>query len=190
MPYPSNHHDDVKERVIKSAQRLFNRHGFNAVSIDGIMADAGLTRGTFYSYFDSKSELYAEAVSRIARDKTQLPEGADLIDASELASQIVREYLSRRHLEDIDGGCPMIGLPNDISHTNARVKQAFATALRVMVQTLERGLGADDARHRALAISALCVGGMVLARSIDDDVLGDEVRQAAMTAAMMLGQWG
>jgi AcrR family transcriptional regulator len=27
------------------------------------MADAGLTRGGFYSYFDSKSDLYAEALA-------------------------------------------------------------------------------------------------------------------------------
>ncbi len=34
-----------------------------------------------------------------------------------------------------------------------------------------------------------CVGGMVLARSIEDRVLADEIREAAMSIALSLGQW-
>jgi TetR/AcrR family transcriptional repressor of nem operon len=33
------------------------------------MADAGLTRGSFYSYFESKGDLYAEAVTHILNEK-------------------------------------------------------------------------------------------------------------------------
>ena len=50
-------------KLSNSARRLFNRHGFDNVSLDGIMAGAGLTRGGFYNYFESKSELYAEVLS-------------------------------------------------------------------------------------------------------------------------------
>ena len=39
------------------------------------------------------------------------------------------------------------------------------------------------------AIATLCVGGMVLARSIEDRVLADEIREAAMGIALSLGQW-
>ena len=42
---------------------MFNRHGFEQVSIDDIMQHVGLTRGGFYNHFKSKDELYAEAVS-------------------------------------------------------------------------------------------------------------------------------
>ena len=54
MPYPVEHRHLTKERILRSARRLFNRHGFDAVSIDDVMADAGLTRGSFYAYFGSK----------------------------------------------------------------------------------------------------------------------------------------
>jgi hypothetical protein len=50
-----------------------------------------------------------------------------------------------------------------------------------------RGLG-RAARDRALARAALCVGGMVLARSIEDRTLADEIREAAMSIALALGQ--
>jgi len=62
MPYPGGHRERVRNRIVESARRLFNRHGFDGVSVGRIMADAGLTRGGFYSYFKSKSELYAEVL--------------------------------------------------------------------------------------------------------------------------------
>ncbi len=63
MPYPSGHRPVVKKAIIESARKLFNRHGFECVSIHQIMAGAGLTHGGFYSYFNSKSDLYAEVLT-------------------------------------------------------------------------------------------------------------------------------
>jgi TetR/AcrR family transcriptional repressor of nem operon len=59
MPYPAAHRVAVKKNIIDSARRLFNRHGFESVSLNQIMAGVGLTHGGFYSYFKSKSDLYA-----------------------------------------------------------------------------------------------------------------------------------
>ena len=70
MPYPRGHRDKVRNKIVHSARRLFNRSGFEQVSIDQIMEESGLTRGGFYSYFDSKSELYAEALSCFFTDST------------------------------------------------------------------------------------------------------------------------
>src|SRR5215472_15368980 len=72
MPYPAEHRQITEKKIIESARRLFNRHGFDAVSIDDVMADAGLTRGSFYSYFESKGDLYAEAVTHILNEKQLL----------------------------------------------------------------------------------------------------------------------
>jgi hypothetical protein len=60
-----------------------------------------------------------------------------------------------------------------------------------MVDVLERGPSAQERwRHtRARAIAALSVGGMVLARSMDDRTLADEVRDACISVALKLGGW-
>ena len=44
-------------------------------------------------------------------------------------------------------------------------------------------------RPTALAIAALCIGGMVIARASDDLAIADEVRDAAMATALKLGGW-
>ena len=69
MSYPAEHRRLTKQKIVRSARRLFNRRGFDTVSIDDVMADAGLTRGSFYRYFESKGDLYAEAVTQILNEK-------------------------------------------------------------------------------------------------------------------------
>lgn len=188
MPYPAAHREQTKEKIIRSAQRLFNRRGFSSVSIDEVMSEAGLTRGSFYSYFKNKSDLYAQAVTQIVCDKR---EGVNGHRGPINAGGIVRDYLSAQHFEDVDGSCPMIGLPADISRTDAAIRKAFKSALRLMVEIFENDMtrGGQRGRKKALAVASLCVGGMVLARSVEDRALADELRDAALAAALSLGDW-
>jgi TetR/AcrR family transcriptional regulator, transcriptional repressor for nem operon len=193
MSYPAEHRQVTKEKIVRSARRLFNRRGFDAVSIDDVMADAGLTRGGFYAYFETKGDLYAEAVTSILREKQILSSDAFTIDplAVDNAAQFIRDYLSIDHFDDIDGTCPLIAFPTEFLRKEPRVRQAFETVLKVMIGVFEQALrrNGQAARDRARAIAALCVGGMVLARSIEDRALADELREAAMGIALSLGQW-
>jgi TetR/AcrR family transcriptional repressor of nem operon len=103
----------------------------------------------------------------------------------------VQDYLSEVEQDSTADTFPMIGLPNDISRTDRAVRQAFEAALKLMIQSFEQASNgnAETRRANALAIAALCVGGMVLSRSIDDRKLGDEVRGAAKATALNLGKW-
>jgi AcrR family transcriptional regulator len=49
MPYAAEHRDRMRRHIVRSARKRFHRCGFDAVSIEDIMADGGLTRGGFYS---------------------------------------------------------------------------------------------------------------------------------------------
>lgn len=189
MAVQPHHREQVRQRIIHSALQLFNRHGFTATSIDDIMAGAGMTRGGFYSYFQSKSDLYAEAIGSFVSGKL---EGTAAVDkVSDRAAQIVRNYLSRQHLEGVEMSCPLIGLSNDLSRNDQSVREAQESALRMMVETFEQGMKSSPqpARQRALALTSLCIGGMTIARAIGDRALADELREATMAVALNLGHW-
>jgi TetR/AcrR family transcriptional regulator, transcriptional repressor for nem operon len=194
MPYSSAHRQKVRQRIIDSARRLFNRHGFDGVSIDGIMAGAQLTHGSFYSYFGSKGELYTEVLACFLTD----PQWKNTWDgihidmtAAALGPQIVRAYLSRQHFEDVENSCPMVALPSDVARSGKSAQSAFETAFKAMVRILEQGSSSTDHSHRAMAqsVAAMCVGGMVIARAIADRSLADELRGACMAVALKLGGW-
>ena len=194
MPYPAGHRSQVRKKIVESARRLFNRHGFDNVSLKQIMAGAGLTPGGFYRYFESKSDLYAEVLGCFLTDPEWKScwEGVHVdLSSTDVGPQVVRAYLSRQHLEDIENSCPMVALPGDVARSDATVKQAFETVFRAMVSILERSLSDKDRpRHtRARAIAALCVGGMVVARSLDDRAHADQLRDACMAVALQLGGW-
>ena len=197
MPYPVGHRVEVKRKIVESARRLFNRHGFDNISVDQIMSGAGLTRGGFYSYFESKSELYAEVLRCFFTDPEWKScwEGVEVdLTSTEVGPQVVRAYLSRQHFEDVENSCPMVALPTDVSRSSASTKRAFETVFQAMVSVLERSSTQNAAsprtrRTKAQAMAALCVGGMVVARAMKNRETADELRDACMTVALELGGW-
>jgi len=56
--------DDARERALRTAYRLFSRHGVQAVGIDRIIAEAGIAKATLYRHFRSKEELVVAALER------------------------------------------------------------------------------------------------------------------------------
>jgi AcrR family transcriptional regulator len=189
MPYPLNHGRETRARIVTSARKLFNRLGFDGVTIGDIMKDAGLTHGGFYRHFESKSDLYAEVLDCFFTD----PEWScgwkgieEFDETAEMAPQIIRAYLSNAHFDDIENACPMVALPSDVARASDNAKRAYRAAFEGMVAILEQGASSRDS---ALVIAALCVGGMVIARASDDRTLGDELRRAAMAVALRLGGW-
>jgi TetR/AcrR family transcriptional repressor of nem operon len=194
VPYPIGHRASVRKRIIDSARRLFNRHGFECTSLNQIMAGAGLTHGVFYSYFKSKSDLYAEVLGCFFTDPEwkNCWEGVHVdLSSTDVGPQVVRAYLSRQHFEDVENSCPMVALPTDVARSGTSAKRAFETVFKAMVSVLERSLIQQGRQRRATAqtIAALSIGGMVVARTMLDRDLADELRAACTSVALELGGW-
>ena len=104
------------------------------------------------------------------------------------APQVIRAYLSQQHFDNVENSCPMVALPSDVARSGRNVKRAFETVFKAMVNLLQRGSEAND-RTKALAIAALCVGGMVVARATMDRNLADNLRRSCLAVALTLGGW-
>jgi TetR/AcrR family transcriptional regulator, transcriptional repressor for nem operon len=194
MPYPPGHRKEVRKRIIDSARRLFNRFGFEGVSIAQIMAAAELTHGGFYSYFQSKSDLYAEVLNCFFTDPEwkNCWEGVHVdLSSTDVGPQVVNAYLSRQHYEDVENSCPMVALPTDVARSGVSARRAFETVFRAMVSVLERSLPGQrqGGRRTAQAIAALSIGGMVVARTLVGRAHADKLRSACLAAAFELGGW-
>ena len=190
MPYSADHKLKTRNRIVEAARILFNRNGFQDVTIDDVMAEASLTRGGFYNHFKNKEELFAEAVSSFLMGRGAQWRSEAGIDGSAsgeiVARQMIDSYLSSEHLGDIDGQCPMIALPSDIARENDAVQMSYQKLLEAMIGLFEGNLKEDvsQARQKALSLAALCIGGMVVARTLSDSALAQEVRSAACQTAL------
>jgi len=193
MPYPSGHRAATREKIIDSARRLFNRRGFDNVSVKQIMEGAGLTHGGFYGYFKGKSELYTEVLGCFFTDPNWKSrwEGVKVdLSGGDVGAQIIRAYLSRAHLEDIENSCPMVALPTDVQRNGKAVRGAFEAVFLAMVAALEQSMRGSprERQKKARAIAALCVGGLVVARAMLRADIAEKLREACMAVALELSE--
>ncbi len=65
----------TRARIREAANQLFLEHGFEATTVDAIVASAGLAKGTFYLYFERKEDLLLEyGWKRLALLRDLMPE--------------------------------------------------------------------------------------------------------------------
>lgn len=55
--------EKTKQIIVEAAARLFDRYDFEEVSVDDIVEAAGVAKGTFYIYFESKDTLIASYIT-------------------------------------------------------------------------------------------------------------------------------
>ena len=54
---------ETKEKIYRSAELLFRDYGLDNVSLNSIISHAGVSKGSFYSHFDSKDSLEADFIA-------------------------------------------------------------------------------------------------------------------------------
>lgn len=192
MPYAPEHKHKTRKTILESARRLFNTKGFSEVSIEDVMADAGLTRGGFYRHFKGKDDLYAEAARWFLCTEAPKPwqrKPRARAAGKPRAQRVVDSYFSRDHFDDRETCCPLIVLSSDVMRGSEVVKRAYRDVLEKLVQILETDLRGPRRRERALALVAMCVGGAIAARCVDIPRLAEDLRRATHRHALHTGGW-
>lgn len=189
MPYTPQHKQQSRERILDSASRLFSRHGYDAVSIDDLMADAGLTRGAFYNHFSDKTDVYTEAIihatvkSPIAQQKMDTT-----FDPASLAS-LLDNYLSSNHVYNVDPPCPLAFLVTDVGVREPRVRSTYTRVYCNMTKFVKKFLKWKNRSERndtALALTALMIGGVAIGRALNDREEVEELLKCCRRTARKL----
>jgi len=67
---------DRKQSVLDAASKSFSLFGYKATTMDQVAKMANVGKGTIYTFFKNKEELFDEIVSRMIRDMLQQAESA------------------------------------------------------------------------------------------------------------------
>ncbi|HLJ59396.1 MAG TPA: TetR/AcrR family transcriptional regulator [bacterium] len=86
-----------RQQILDAAWRCASHKGFRAMSVDEICAEAGLSKGAFYGYFESKQALL---LALLADDAEALDRIVERLESDSLSSvdrlrQFVRAMLGR-----------------------------------------------------------------------------------------------
>jgi TetR/AcrR family transcriptional repressor of nem operon len=164
------------EAIVATAAKLLRENGTDGVSVDGLMADAGMTRGGFYAHFDDKEALVVAALER-AFDEQRAVLIRDGVKGRALLEGMLARYLSREHLEHPGLGCPVPPLAGEIARAPKAVKAVFRTNLLRLVRLMSERIGKDE--DEMLAVCAMAVGAVTIARAVGDE----EIAMAMLAAA-------
>jgi TetR/AcrR family transcriptional repressor of nem operon len=73
---PSARRQETRQHLIEVGLELILAHGFNAVSVDKLVKAAGVPKGSFYHYFDSKEDFGLQVLTAYQQEKHGLYETA------------------------------------------------------------------------------------------------------------------
>jgi TetR/AcrR family transcriptional repressor of nem operon len=170
MRYPAKETAARHDRILKEASRLFRERGFENVTVGEVMKAAGLTHGAFYAHFGSKQELqnaavvYGQGVSAgRARSYGATKKGR---------RGYAERYLSSWHRDHPGDGCTMAALAQEVARSTPELKTAFE---RGFEEILSAGGGN---REEGIFQTAALLGGVVLARAVQDPRLSDEILES------------
>lgn len=179
MRYPDGHKQEVRERIVAAASEALRARGLAGVSIPELMKEAGLTHGGFYTHFEDRDELVADAITH-AGDET-----AEAVFAGTTLEEMLGRYLSPEHLGQPGRGCVVSALGTEGGRHSARVSSAFAHVARGLLRLVDTKISGESTKRpkplsdEALRLGATMVGAIVLGRLVDDARLAERILRVA-----------
>jgi TetR/AcrR family transcriptional regulator, transcriptional repressor for nem operon len=189
--------NDTREKLIESALELIYQRSYVDVGIQSLCERAGVKKGNFYYYFDSKQDLLVQALDCRAQKLQQLlgPVFDPNVPASNRIERLFEQiYLDQKAYYDRTGkvrGCFFGNLALELSTVDERVRKRVDGILRNLVHLVEETLeeimdtgksAKIDAASAAQAIVAFLEGVILFAKLRNDPEL---ILSMAKTASSM-----
>ena len=183
MRYPAAQKAETHEKIIAAAARSFREHGSEGEGVAQLMKDVGLTHGGFYRHFDSKEDLYVDAIARGFQGAADgMIAAAANAPRGEQLRAIIKRYLSVEHLEDPGGGCVLATLAAEIARQRPAVRARINSAMKAYRERLLPFLpGKDSAekKRQFMVLFPAMAGVLMTARAISEPAERKEVLSVA-----------
>jgi TetR/AcrR family transcriptional repressor of nem operon len=173
---------ETRRRIVSKASKMIRRDGIAGLKVADVMAAADLTHGTFYAHFSDKNELIEAAFHEAFDHRESWMGSTRKRPAEERLHHLLKTYLSPKHRDTPDQGCAFAALAREFAQAGGDFPKTFEAELNISVERLSKLLKDDamqEPRQTAFGVLSLCVGGMVLARAVNDQKLSNDVLKAA-----------
>jgi AcrR family transcriptional regulator len=147
---------EARERVLESADRLFYAHGVQAVGMDQVRTDAGISLKRIYSLFDSKDDLL---VAVLNRRRTTWESGIAMFAANAVTPRdkvlAIFDFLDAWFRQPDFHGCGFINVFGELGSSSpkaTRIVRAHKKAFQRYLSGLVAETGASQAVAAQIAI--------------------------------------
>lgn len=178
MPKAVKSDSESKRKLLDAAMKLMIAKGFTATTVDEICSEAGLTKGSFFHYFDSKEDLAKAAAKHFHEFQQCMFDGADF---RSIADPLDRVHGRLDFLVGLAGNpqmpksCLIGNLAQEVSGTHEEIRCVCQCAFDTSAADFERDVAAARLKHAPKAdfnpasigrlYLTLIQGSMVLAKA-------------------------
>ncbi|MBX3622632.1 MAG: TetR/AcrR family transcriptional regulator [Rhizobacter sp.] len=171
----------MKDRILQAADRLFYGQGIQAVGVDAVAAEAGISKRTLYNHFPSKDMLVAAYLMR-RREQAIVADGPPLQQVLGLFDALARWFASRQFR-----GCAFVNAVSELSgdrhHPAVAVAGAHKAARLAHVESQLRLLGVAAPQALAQQLMVLFEGAVAVSLVRGGD---PQIARTARDAACVL----
>jgi AcrR family transcriptional regulator len=149
----------ARERIVQTALDLFYRQGYLATGINQVIAEAGVSKNTFYYYFPSKEDLCLAYLQE--RHKVWISWLQATIDQYSRPYErlmSVFEFLSSWLPACDFRGCAFLNIASEVPDINHRIRKAVMAhknELRVILRQLIQALKDQEREFARMASDSL-----------------------------------
>src|SRR6201997_5716684 len=170
MRYSPEHKAQNHENILSVAARTFREQGADSSGIGTVMKKVGLTKGGFYRHFESKDDLFVEAVARAFEEM-----GSGMLEVAKSAPEgqalraIIERYLSTRHANSPGMGCVLAALGPEFARKSLSVRkriEASQEAYRERLLPFVPGQTREEKLAKFRLLFPSMAGGLTMARGI------------------------
>ena len=79
-----------RKKIIDKAWELFAKNGYEETKVEDITRELGVSKGSFYTYFETKDELLYEILGKI---KKKIVEALETINTNQKPEKILEDYV-------------------------------------------------------------------------------------------------
>jgi TetR/AcrR family transcriptional repressor of nem operon len=180
----SRNPDSTREKLLQAAFEEIHRRGFQAASLDTILAKAGVTKGALYHHFPDKAALGYAVLDEVVRvlllerwGVTAPPSG----DPITMLQRILHGRAAGVSAREVELGCPLNNLAQEMSPLDQKfrrgVNATFDLWTGAVARQLEQGQKKGtvrrdaDARKVAAFVVAAIEGSFGLAKGAQSAAL-------------------
>jgi len=154
--------EERKAQIYQAALACFNRKGYHRTTMDDIVAESGLSKGSLYWYFKSKKELFLSLFQEVMGQIGQAWEGiaanqeasateklraslalfrAELGEMAPFFSVMMEAWALTRYDEDVE----------------SIIQELYGPYLDIMIRIIEEGIASGEFRVKSVRAMALVI---------------------------------